>query len=144
MVDVHEIDVASPGSSGSVLPPAARRMFDAIEGLPDDEREALDLVRIHGMSQVEAAELLGVSIKTVQRRLQRAVVLLTAELRDLGPDSPAELRALLKSVQRRWLNDPDLMGLRDGSPSEALTPQERREFQTLCEGLAQVIRDLGD
>ena len=36
-------------------------MLQAIGALPEDEREAFDLVRIHGMTQVEAAELLGVS-----------------------------------------------------------------------------------
>jgi RNA polymerase sigma factor (sigma-70 family) len=85
-VDIHGIDVAAPASSGSGLHPAARRMLDAIEGLPEGEREALDLVRIHGMTQVEAAELLGVSVKTVQRRLQRSLLLLAAELKDLKPE----------------------------------------------------------
>jgi RNA polymerase sigma factor (sigma-70 family) len=84
-VDIHGIDVAAPASSGSGLHPAARRMLDAIEGLPEGEREALDLVRIHGMTQPEAAELLGVSVKTIQRRLQHALLFLTAELRDLSP-----------------------------------------------------------
>jgi RNA polymerase sigma factor (sigma-70 family) len=60
-------------------------MLEAIEGLPEGEREVLDLVRIHGMTHAEAAELLGISIKTVQRRLQRALLLLTAELRDFRP-----------------------------------------------------------
>lgn len=58
-------------------------MLDAIEALPEGEREALDLVRIHGMTHAEAAELLGISIKTVQRRLQRSLLLLAAELKDL-------------------------------------------------------------
>ncbi len=65
-------------------------MLDAIEGLPEGEREALDLVRIHGMTHVEAAELLGVSIKTVQRRLQRSLLLLAAELSDLRPGLPPD------------------------------------------------------
>ena len=88
LVDVQEIDVASPASSDSGLPPAARRMLHAIEALPDGEREALDLVRIHGMTHAEAAELLGVSLKTIQRRLQRSLLLLAAELNDLNPDPP--------------------------------------------------------
>jgi RNA polymerase sigma factor (sigma-70 family) len=89
-LDAHEIDVAAPASSESGLPPAARRMLDAIDGLPEGEREVLDLVRIHGMSHGETAELLGVSIKTVQRRLQRALLLLTAELSDLRPGRPSD------------------------------------------------------
>jgi RNA polymerase sigma factor (sigma-70 family) len=89
-VDVHEIDVASPKSSDSGLPPSARRMLDAIDALPDSEREVLDLVRIHGMTHAEAAELLEISLKTVQRRLQHALLLLTAELSDLGPGASAK------------------------------------------------------
>ena len=42
--------------------------------LPADEREAFSLVRIQGLTQGEAAEVLGVSVKTVQRRLNRARV----------------------------------------------------------------------
>ena len=87
--DVHQMDVAEPASSESGLRPSARRMLDAIESLPENEREALNLVRIHGMTQLEAADILGISVKTVQRRLNRAVILLTAELDDLrpGPES---------------------------------------------------------
>ena len=46
---------------------------EAIDGLPEDEREAFDLVRIQGLTQAEAAEVLGVSVKTVQRRLNRGL-----------------------------------------------------------------------
>ena len=80
---IDAIDVEAPASSGSGLSPEGRRMLDAIDRLPDGEREALDLVRIHGMTQVEAAGLLDVSVKTIQRRLQRAMLLLAAELNDL-------------------------------------------------------------
>ena len=59
------------GSSGSVLGPDARRILGAIEDLPEGEREAFGLIRIHGLTQAEAAEVLGVSCKTVRRRLNR-------------------------------------------------------------------------
>jgi RNA polymerase sigma-70 factor (ECF subfamily) len=42
-------------------------------------------VRIQGLTQPEAAELVGVSTKTVQRRLNRSLLLLTKELDDLRP-----------------------------------------------------------
>src|SRR4051812_44578980 len=51
-------------SSGSGLGRAGCRILAAIDGLPADEREAFDLVRIQGMTQVEAAELLAVAPKT--------------------------------------------------------------------------------
>jgi RNA polymerase sigma factor (sigma-70 family) len=76
--------VPAPASSGSGLSPNARRMLEAIDGLPEEEREVFSLVRIQGMSQADVAELLGVSTKTVQRRLNRGLLLLTQALADLA------------------------------------------------------------
>ena len=50
-----------------------------------DEREAFDLVRIQGTSPSEAAEVLEVSVRTVNRRLHRGLQLLAATLGDLYP-----------------------------------------------------------
>ena len=60
-------------------------MLRAIDELPEDEREAFDLVRVQGMTQTEAAEVLGVSAATVKRRLNRGLRLLTEQLADLRP-----------------------------------------------------------
>jgi len=76
----------APQSSGSGISVNARRMLDAIDHLPDDEREVFSLVRIQGMTQTEAASLVGVSLKTIQRRLNRGLVLLSEMLADLRPD----------------------------------------------------------
>jgi len=76
---------ASPDNSASQLSPVARRIFQAIDGLPEEEREAFELVKIQGMTQVEAAGMLGVSDRTVLRRLNRALLLLTQSLGDLAP-----------------------------------------------------------
>jgi len=76
----------APAESGSSLTVDARRILEAIECLPDAEREAFDLVRIQGMSQAEAARVLEVSPMTVMRRLNRALVLLAKELDDLRPE----------------------------------------------------------
>jgi RNA polymerase sigma-70 factor (ECF subfamily) len=76
-------NVQAPVSSGSELSLNARRMLEAIEGLPDDAREVFSLVRIQGMSQTEVASLLGVSAKTIKRRLDRSLILLTSSLADL-------------------------------------------------------------
>jgi RNA polymerase sigma factor (sigma-70 family) len=86
---LSEEGVPSPPSSGSALTPDARRMLDAIDNLPEDEREAFSLVRIQGLTYPEAAEVVGVSAKTVQRRLNRARVLLAEQLADLRPGPPA-------------------------------------------------------
>jgi RNA polymerase sigma-70 factor (ECF subfamily) len=80
--------VPSPPSSGSALTPNGHRMLEAIDGLPADEREAFNLVRVQGLTHPEAAEVLGVSVKTVQRRLNRARLLLAEQLADLQPGPP--------------------------------------------------------
>ena len=83
-VELREGLVPAPASSDSGLSPDGRRMLEAIDSLPEDEREAFDLVRIQGLTYAEAAELLGVVPKTVQRRLDRGLQLLTERLGDLG------------------------------------------------------------
>jgi len=62
-----------------------RRMLEAIENLPEEEREAFELLRIQGMSNAEVAHVLGVSESTVHRRLNRGLVLLEERLADLRP-----------------------------------------------------------
>jgi RNA polymerase sigma-70 factor (ECF subfamily) len=78
-------EVSVRESSGSALGPVARRMLEAIEVLPEEEREVFELVRLQDMPQSEVAEMLGVSIKTVQRRLNRGLLLLSEKLGDLKP-----------------------------------------------------------
>jgi RNA polymerase sigma-70 factor (ECF subfamily) len=86
----EELLLAAP-SSGSMLTPTGRHILDAIDTLPQDERDAFDLVRVQGMTQVEAAEVLGVAVITVKRRLNRGLKLLTEKLRGLRPgDTPPE------------------------------------------------------
>jgi RNA polymerase sigma-70 factor (ECF subfamily) len=89
-----ESGIAAPsGSSDSCLGPDARRMLQAIDGLPEDEREVFELVRLQGLTHAEAAGVVGASVKTVQRRLNRARLLLAEQLADLrprAPDAPTE------------------------------------------------------
>jgi RNA polymerase sigma-70 factor (ECF subfamily) len=84
-VELREGQVPAPSSSDSGLSPHGRRMLEAIDSLPGDEREAFDLVRIQGLTYAEAAELLEVASKTVQRRLDRGLQHLSERLGDLGP-----------------------------------------------------------
>jgi RNA polymerase sigma-70 factor (ECF subfamily) len=85
-VELSEGLVPAPADSGSGLTADGRRMIDAIAALPGDEREAFDLVRIQGLTQAEAAQVLGVSAMTVKRRLDRGLRLLAEHLSDLRPD----------------------------------------------------------
>ena len=74
---------AEPTGGGSQVSPNTRRLLHAIEHLPDEEREVFNLVRIQGMTHAEAADVIGASPKTVQRRLNRGLMLLTEQLSDL-------------------------------------------------------------
>jgi RNA polymerase sigma factor (sigma-70 family) len=85
-VNLRDELVPSPSSSASGLTPDGLRMLRAIDELPEDQREVFDLVRIQGMTQVEAAELLGVSAVTVKRRLSRGLRHLAEQLADLRPE----------------------------------------------------------
>ena len=79
-VELLESLAVAPESSGSELSESARRMLAAIEELPETEKEVFSLVRIQGMTQPEVANILKVSSKTVQRRLNRSLLLLTQAL----------------------------------------------------------------
>jgi RNA polymerase sigma-70 factor (ECF subfamily) len=71
-------------SAAALHEPAAQASCDAgglaawsdfheqVGRLPDEEREAFDLIWYQGLSQAEAAELLGVHERTVKRRWQSA------------------------------------------------------------------------
>ncbi len=85
-VELRDGLVPAPASSDSGLTPGSRRMLAAIANLPEAEGEAFDLVRIQGLTQAEAAQVLGVSAATVNRRLNRGVELLAEALSDLRPD----------------------------------------------------------
>jgi RNA polymerase sigma-70 factor (ECF subfamily) len=84
-VELCEGLVPAPPSSDSGLTPDLLRMPRAINELPEDEWELFDLVRIQGMTQAEAAQLLGVSAVAVRRRLSRGLRLLEEQLAGLGP-----------------------------------------------------------
>jgi len=84
--ELHESSVPAPqDSSASQLSPNIRRIMDSIESLPEEEREVFNLVRIQGMTQTEAAVVLDVSVKTIQRRLNHGLMLLANQLGDLQP-----------------------------------------------------------
>jgi len=62
------------------------QLYEAIAKLPAEEREVVDLVWLHELSQAEAATLLGITLRTVGRRWRRARLRLFARLRE----SPAQ------------------------------------------------------
>jgi RNA polymerase sigma factor (sigma-70 family) len=84
-VELRDMHVPAPASSDSGLSPDGRRILEAIESLPEGEREAFDLVKIQGMTYAEAGQVLGASIRTVKRWVSGSLRLLTARLGDLDP-----------------------------------------------------------
>jgi RNA polymerase sigma-70 factor (ECF subfamily) len=64
---------------------AWQELHEQLAALPDEERETVDLLWYHGMTQDEAAGLLGVSVRTVRRRWQAARLRLAAALRGEPP-----------------------------------------------------------
>jgi RNA polymerase sigma-70 factor (ECF subfamily) len=84
-VELQDEVPAGQSTSDSLLSPDGLRILEAIDRLPEDEQEVFNLVRIQGLTQSEAAELLSISLKTVQRRLNRSLLQLAKELRDLRP-----------------------------------------------------------
>jgi RNA polymerase sigma-70 factor (ECF subfamily) len=66
----------------------ARRLDRAVSRLPAALKEALILTAFEGLSQLEAAETLGVSVKTVETRVYRARKLLMDQLEpDMRPNA---------------------------------------------------------
>ncbi len=57
-----------------------------IDSLPEDQREVVGLLFYQGLTQAEAAEVLGVTVRTVQRRWHAALVSLHEVLKDHWPD----------------------------------------------------------
>ena len=60
-------------------------LHEQIGSLPNTERETLDILYYDGLSQAEAAKILGVSVRTVQRRWHNAMLLLHDKIGDQWP-----------------------------------------------------------
>ena len=74
-----------PEESAEQFSPRACRIVEAINGLPQSDRQIFNLVRLRGMTHADAAEVLEVSAKTVQRRLSRILPRLWRQLGELQP-----------------------------------------------------------
>ena len=84
------LDAGTDGGAGIPAPPAADadwrlELMDAVGRLEEPEREAVDLLFFHGLTQAEAAGVLGVDESTVKRRWARARVRLARWLHGFEP-----------------------------------------------------------
>jgi len=77
----HHTDLQAPDESGGSLHAVAdepedlgqwTRFHTLVEALPDDEREVVNLLFYEALTQEEAAQVLGVNVRTVKRRWQSA------------------------------------------------------------------------
>ena len=88
-IELRESAVGAPPPGDSSATPTEGpniiRILEAIDELPEEERETFSLVRVQGMTQPAAAAVLGVSTRTVQRRVNHTLRLLSEKLRDLQP-----------------------------------------------------------
>ena len=70
---MRDESVPAPVRSGTGLAPEVRGILKAIDRMPEGACEAFDLVRTQGMAQAAAAQVLEVSVMTVQRRRSRGL-----------------------------------------------------------------------
>jgi DNA-directed RNA polymerase specialized sigma24 family protein len=74
------------GGKPAGLTPDARRILEVIDRLPEEEREAVDLVRSQSLWSVEAARILNVQGTPVNRGLHRSLQLLAEVPGGLSPN----------------------------------------------------------
>jgi RNA polymerase sigma factor (sigma-70 family) len=95
-----EVVAEERGERNEEFSPLGRRIVGAIDGLPRIDREIFNLVRVGGMSQADAAQVLGISERTVQRRLRRILPHLWGVLGGLEPPQGTERQ----KNSARWPN----------------------------------------
>ncbi|MCC9608308.1 sigma-70 family RNA polymerase sigma factor [Blastopirellula sp. JC732] len=55
-------------------------LFEAVDSLPADEREVVDLLMFHNLTQEEAAQVIGKSVRSIRRYWRSALFLLHEKL----------------------------------------------------------------
>jgi RNA polymerase sigma factor (sigma-70 family) len=71
LLELREESIAADASAGAAAN-QLRWALEALDNLPDGERQVCELCLLHGLTYREAADRLGVSETAVGKRLQRA------------------------------------------------------------------------
>ena len=69
--------------------PSLAALYQQVDELPDNERDVVDMIYFHGLSQAEAAAVLGLAERTVRRHWTAAKVKLFEALKDFLPGAVA-------------------------------------------------------
>ncbi len=88
-IEVHQSAYEDQDSTNIFDSPEAdeyAKLYKAIEQLPDDRKKVFKLVYIEGYKSKEAAEVLNISINTVQTQLRRSLQFLREQLTPNGTD----------------------------------------------------------
>ncbi len=93
------VDITGAAEAGDSEPDqgAIARGMEALESLPEMQRQAVLLTKIHGHSSAEAASIMGTTVGAIKLRVHRGYVTLRRKLAaedgvlDVGPTNIAEL-----------------------------------------------------
>ena len=77
---------ADDRASGPETSELRTAVFEQVAALPDEERAVFNLLMLDGLTQEQAANVLGVSLRTVKRRWQSARILLDEALGGQSPE----------------------------------------------------------
>ena len=78
--------VAAPGTDVSKIG-LAIDLLEALETLPEEEREVVEMLFFYGYTQAEAAEVVGVHEDTIKRRWSKARIKLAGKLATFAPQA---------------------------------------------------------
>jgi RNA polymerase sigma-70 factor (ECF subfamily) len=90
VADVEDEREAPPESSpheALAARQAAERMKKSLDELPDNQREAFDLVKTQGLSYAQAAAVLGTTVTAIKLRVHRACEALRIVAREMEGDA---------------------------------------------------------